>query len=164
MKKIVQILGGLFVFSSIGGFIDGQFIQGLIVLAMGIGLLYLSKNMKTKNKKQLYTFNCEVKGHFLHERQRILSRAFRDNYQKDIEDDETLLFNKVELVPEPTNKYDQNAIRIDLIGYSDIGYIPREKTEELRKVINLEEEYKTYLTIYKDVKEYFADLQVQQKR
>lgn len=118
-----------------------------------------------KPKKKKHFFDCEVKGHFVHERQRALSRAFRDHYDKDNEprEDETTIFDALELVAESDNEYDPNAIAIVMRAYGLVGYVPKEKTEELRANINLDEPYRTAITIYRDPKEYFADITVSQK-
>lgn len=121
------------------------------------------KAKNKKHKKEWHIFKCEVKGHFLHERQRVLSRAYRDSYDPEIEHDETSLYDIVELIPEPENEYDENAIKVELRSYGQIGYIPKDQVQELKETINLDEKFKSYLTIYKDAKEYFADLEVHQK-
>ena len=117
-----------------------------------------------KHKKKWHTFTCEVKGHFLHERQRVLFKVFKDNYDKEIDDvDETSTSNCIEFIEEPNNKHDANAIAIHVRGYGQIGYVPRVQTKELRETIHLEDDFKSYLNIYKSDKEYFADLLVEQK-
>lgn len=44
-------------------------------------------------------------------------------------------FPKIELVKEPTNKYDNNAIRIMANGVH-IGYVPRDKTKRINELID----------------------------
>lgn len=121
------------------------------------------KAEKEKHKKKWHSFECEVKGHFVHERQRVLFKIFKDNYNKEIEHDETQAYNCLEFVDEPENEYDPNAIAIYARGYGQIGYVPKNQTKELKETIHLDQDYKSYLTIYKSDKEYFAELQLLQK-
>lgn len=123
----------------------------------------LEEYRKENPKKEWHTFECEVKGHFVHERQRTLFKIFKDNYDKEIEHDETLVSNCIKFVDEPENEYDPNAIAIYVNGYGQIGYVPKNQTKELKETIHLEDDFKSYLTIYKSDKEYFAELQIQQK-
>jgi len=41
------------------------------------------------------------------------------------------------LVPEPTNKHDPNAVRVEIDG-SPVGYLPREKAAEYRAILGLQ--------------------------
>lgn len=41
------------------------------------------------------------------------------------------------LVPEPSNRYDSKAIRVEVNGW-EIGYVPKEETQEVHKIINKE--------------------------
>jgi hypothetical protein len=45
-------------------------------------------------------------------------------------------FVTASLTPEPTNKFDQNAIKVEIDGLL-CGYIPKEETENLRPLVNL---------------------------
>lgn len=123
----------------------------------------LEEYRKENPKKEWHDFRCEVKGHFLPVRQRILSRAFRDNYEPEIEHDETQLSDCLEFILEPDNEYDPNAIRVHIRSLGQIGYIPKDQTGELKETIHLDQDFKSYLTIYREDGEYFADLQVLQK-
>lgn len=123
----------------------------------------LEEYRKENPKKELHTFECEVKGHFVHERQRILFKIFKDECIKEIDDSEAQASNCIKFVDEPDNKYDPNAIAIYVNGYGQIGYVPKNQTKELKETIHLEDDFKSYLTIYKSDKEYFAELQIQQK-
>ena len=48
---------------------------------------------------------------------------------------------RLELVPEPWNKYDENAIAIKMMG-SKLGYIERDKTSEVWDIMTHSEKYK----------------------
>ena len=123
----------------------------------------LEEYREANPKKEWHDFRCEVKGHFIPVRQRVLSRAFRDSYKPEIEHDETQLSNCLEFILEPDNEYDHNAIGIHIRSLGQIGYIPKDQTEEFKETIHLEQDYRSYLTIYKEGNKYFADLQVLQK-
>ncbi|WP_455257691.1 hypothetical protein [Peptoniphilus asaccharolyticus] len=111
--KFIKILGIFFMVGSIGGFLSGEISQALIALLVGITMFFVSKKYKSKSvKKEIHIFRCEVKGHFLHERQRTLSKLFRENYNKEIEEDETQISNYLKFIEEPSNEYDPNAIAI----------------------------------------------------
>lgn len=124
----------------------------------------LEEYRKANPKKEWHDFRCEVKGHFLPVRQRVLSRAFRDSYDPEYDDhDETLLSDCLEFISEPDNEYDSNAIGIHIRTMGQIGYIPKDQTGELKETIHLDQDFKSYLTIYREGSKYFADLQVLQK-
>lgn len=48
--------------------------------------------------------------------------------------------SKVELIPEPENKHDENAIKV-LIDDVHLGYVPRNQTEEIHEELKNENEY-----------------------
>lgn len=123
----------------------------------------LEEYRKENPKKEWHDFRCEVKGHFLPDRQRVLSRAFRDSYDPEIENDETQLSDCLEFIPEPDNEYDPNAIGVHIRSLGQIGYIPKDQTGELKGIIHLDQDFTSYLTIYREGSKYFADLQVLQK-
>lgn len=50
--------------------------------------------------------------------------------------------NIFKCIDEPTNEYDPNAIRVELLDYGHIGYIEKEKTDLYREMINSGIEYK----------------------
>jgi hypothetical protein len=41
----------------------------------------------------------------------------------------------VSLIPEPQNQYDSHAVRVDITGGSQVGYLPREETQAYRTVM-----------------------------
>lgn len=45
-----------------------------------------------------------------------------------------LTYDEVELKPEPTNDFDENAIKV-LAGHRLIGYVPREETAEVKEIM-----------------------------
>lgn len=165
MRKLKLFFGFGFVISVVE-FAKENIIAALITLVLGIYLIYSGfKTPKSpkKGKKKWHRFNCEVKGHFLPERQRILFRIYKDCYDKDFSKFEVTAYNCVEFVEEPDNEYDPNAIAIYAKGYGQIGYAPRNQTQELRETIHLDKDFRSYLTVYNMEKEYFADILVEQK-
>lgn len=118
------------------------------------------KNQKLKKLKN-YRFSSELRGHFLHERQRILSKLYRMNSP---EDNEAIVSTGLYFQYEPDNKHDPNAIAIFHEEYGQLGYVARELTSEFREKIDINLPYETRLTIHKDPSEYWADFSVNQKR
>lgn len=53
--------------------------------------------------------------------------------------------SKVELIPEPENKHDENAIKI-LIDGVHLGYVPRDQTKEIHGELKNENEYVAEIT------------------
>lgn len=47
------------------------------------------------------------------------------------------VLNLVDLVPEPTNTYDSDAIKVQVSGWH-IGYVPSDETSEVHQVLNKE--------------------------
>lgn len=113
-------------------------------------------------------FKCNVRGHFIEDRQAVLRDIFTDKslgskkikeegftfvegfpylYKKEFE-------NLVYLKPEPTNQADPNAIAIYLKDGSHIGYVPKEDTGAIREAIDLNNKYETKLILYQGVKRY----------
>ena len=52
--------------------------------------------------------------------------------------------NKVQLIAEPENKHDENAIKV-LIYSVHLGYVPRNQTEEIHKELENENKYKAII-------------------
>lgn len=123
----------------------------------------LEEYRKANPREKWNDFQCDVKGHFLEDRQKILSRVFKTNHDPDSSYNDITLSNCLEFIPEPGNRHDHNAIGIHIRGMGQIGYIPKDQTGRFRETICLDQDFISYLTIYKDGKEYFADLQVRQK-
>lgn len=55
-----------------------------------------------------------------------------------------------QLVPEPTNQYDANAIKIVHIDGKHLGYVPAEDTTQLREWVKNKFPYKCYGEIFQD--------------
>lgn len=70
------------------------------------------------------------------------------NYREDIGDYEGKFIGTV--IPEPTNQYDPNAIKIVHQDGKHLGYVPAEDTAQLREWIRNEFPYKCYGEIFKD--------------
>ncbi len=69
--------------------------------------------------------------------------------------------NKVQLIPEPENKHDENAIKV-LIDDVHLGYVPRTQTEEIHKEIKDENEY--IAEIKEDIKnQYSIEISISKK-
>ena len=73
------------------------------------------------------------------------SKQDNDSYFVESEADEdskypTFITNKVQLIPEPENKHDENAIKV-LIDDVHLGYVARTETEEIHKEIKDENKY-----------------------
>ena len=64
------------------------------------------------------------------------------NYREGISDYEGKFIG--ELVPEPSNQHDPNAIKIIHKDGKHLGYVPAEETEQLRKWVNNKFPYKCY--------------------
>ncbi len=77
----------------------------------------MNLNMTTTN---LHTFECDVRGHFKH--------------QKECE--KCVVGDLVWLIPEPDNEYDEFAIRILNANGRDLGYIPSEDNEEILELLS----------------------------
>lgn len=62
-------------------------------------------------------------------------------YQKFVEGDKVykyeIIDTQAKLIPEPSNPYDKNAIRVEICGKM-IGHIPKEQTQEVAELMNAE--------------------------
>ena len=111
-------------------------------------------------------FRCNIRGHFIDSRQNILRSIFINKsiggdrvknegltlaenipyiYKKVVEN---IAFVKLE----PDNPKDPNAIAVFALGEGHIGYIPKENTSKLRKVMDFKKIYKTMLILYQGIK------------
>ena len=70
------------------------------------------------------------------------------NYRKGIGDYEGKFIGEV--VPEPTNQYDPNAIKIVHQDGKHLGYVPAEDTAQLREWVKNKFPYKCYGEIFQD--------------
>ena len=61
--------------------------------------------------------------------------------------------NKVQLIAEPENKHDENAIKV-LIYSVHLGYVPRNQTEEIHEELKNENEY--IADIKEDIKNQYS--------
>lgn len=130
-------------------------------------------------------FKCNVRGHFISDRQAVLMDIFIDESLGDKKiKEEGFTFiegfpylyrkefkNLAYLKPEPDNQADPNAIAIYLKDGSHIGYVPKEDTGVVREALDFNKNYETKLILYKGVKrdgfrydfsEIYADLIVYQ--
>jgi hypothetical protein len=70
------------------------------------------------------------------------------NHRESIEEYEGKFIGEV--VPEPTNQYDPNAIKIVHQDGKHLGYVPAEDTAQLREWVNNKFPYKCYGEIFQD--------------
>lgn len=113
---------------------------------------------KPPKKKVKIAF--DVKGTFLEERQKVLARMFT-HYKQDRDKDYVVGQNGIELIAEPTNEYNPNAIQVISSSFGTMGYVPRAQTHE----IDLSEPFTTLWSIEKaDNGEYFAHVTLKQKQ
>ena len=61
----------------------------------------------------------------------------------------------IELLPEPTNEYDKNAIQV-LADGKFVGYVSSENTQNVHKFINRTQEGKTHIFMYYLINTYTA--------
>ena len=106
------------------------------------------------------SYNFAVAGVYYHEKD-IIEGLMDENPEydltkKEIEEDgleDTYLykysvaFADVDLVPEPDNQYDPNAIKVVADGVL-VGYVPAKKTKAVRKIMNEKEIVKAQCQIY----------------
>ena len=106
------------------------------------------------------SYNFSVAGVYYHEKD-IIEGLMDENPEydltkKEIEEDgleDTYLykysvaFADVDLVPEPDNQYDPNAIKVIADGVL-VGYVPAKKTKAVRKIMNEKEIVKAQCQIY----------------
>lgn len=175
-KELAVSAGAILVAALVAFILNHHIITVLLVIFMVFGVVgalqerkaeqtsedHLEEKKKQKPKKlKNYRFSSELRGHFLHERQRKLSKLYRMNNP---EDNEAIVSTGLYFQYEPDNKHDPNAIAIFHEEYGQLGYVARELTSEFREKIDINLPYKTYLSIYKDPSEYWADFSVNQKR
>lgn len=175
-KELVMSASILFFIALIAFIFNHHIIAVLLVIFTVIGVVGTlqernteqpSEDHREEKKKQKpkklknYRFSSELRGHFLHERQRKLSKLYRMNSP---EDNEAIVSTGLYFQYEPDNKHDPNAIAIFHEEYGQLGYVARELTSEFREKIDINLPYETRLTIYKDPSEYWADFSVHQKR
>ena len=98
--------------------------EAVVILFVVVAVLYLVlRNRKSQpvrrqslENDERILFRCAVKG----------ESSYQDNIRR------VTLGKNVDLVPEPNNQYDKNAVRIDVDGLT-IGYIPREQAKEAKE-------------------------------
>ena len=97
-----------------------QAIMGACGIILGIILIILSRKKKipTSNNEQ-YSF--QVAGLYYYVENTKGLRAFEDL--------------SCELIPEPTNEHDPNAIKVIVEG-KHIGYVPADQCEEVRTILD----------------------------
>lgn len=175
-KEILAGAGAILVAALVAFILNHHIISVVLVIFAVFGVVgsleerkteHLSEHHREEKKKQKpkklnnYRFSSELRGHFLHERQRKLSKLYRMNNP---EDNEAIVTTGIYFQYEPDNKHDPNAIAVYHEDYGQLGYIARELTGEFREKIDINLPYKTNLSIYKDPSEYWADFSVNQKR
>ena len=69
---------------------------------------------------------------------------FVDNQPQKYSKYPVFITNKVQLIPEPENKHDENAIKV-LIDDVVVGYVPKTLTGEIHKELENENKYKAII-------------------
>lgn len=155
----VKILSIILILAGLGGLVQKNFIGGLLFLAIGIWLFAKKSKKKPaptviKNKakdKNSFTFN--IAGVTKEGRQNIIKDIVNDWKEYNLDDIYEGLKNKeikdlnddvyevdiedwcdIELIPEPDNKYDPNAIKI-ISDFGELGYVPADSTEKVKSIM-----------------------------
>lgn len=121
-----------------------DFIINLLTFMLLVAIAYFSwKKFKNKSVERRVPYSTQIVGYQYYQPELKLAFEERGNIQN-IE-----VFEGVELIPEPTNQHDSNAIMIKLDGIK-VGYIPADKTYEVKQMLNRNKmlriyEYKGYI-------------------
>ena len=108
------------------------------------------------NKKKYY-IDFKVTGTFLEERQEVLKDFYDFYYDED--EKEALGSGCIQLIAEPNNPHDSNAILITNMQNEVIGHVPKNLTNR----INLNEKFKAMWDIKYNGSEYIMTIGILQK-
>lgn len=75
-----------------------------------------------------------------------------DRYRKPLKG--CIIYDELQLIPEPQNRFDKNAIKIKS-PEGLIGYVPAQETEEIKKILN--QNHKVYLKEVSEFGEFIDD-------
>lgn len=125
------ILFGLAAIVSIQDVFSGEdIIINLLTLMLLVAIAYFSwTKFKNKSVERRAPYSTQIVGYQYYQPELKLAFKARDNIQN-IE-----VFEGVELIPEPTNQHDSNAVMIKLDGIK-VGYVPADKTYEVKQMLN----------------------------
>lgn len=125
------ILFGLAAIVSIQDVFSGEdIIINLLTLMLLVAIAYFSwTKFKNKSVERRAPYSTQIVGYQYYQPELKLAFEARDNIQN-IE-----VFEGVELIPEPTNQHDSNAVMIKLDGIK-VGYVPADKTYEVKQMLN----------------------------
>lgn len=119
MRVLNTILGVLLIIMSLVLMIVHPIVGGCGVL-FGILVILLSRKKKMpKSDSEQYSFN-------------VAGLSYREENTKGLEPFTDL---SVQLIPEPENVYDPNAIKVIVEG-KHIGYVPADKCLEVKEILN----------------------------
>lgn len=156
--------GILFILGGVSGFLKGKFLIGSLLLLIGVLLFRKSKrknnNITNSDGPQADTRNSakkkfifRVAGTTKEGRQNTIKKIVKDWKEnnpediyegfknKDIESEARDVYEveiydwcNIELVPEPDNKYDPNAIKI-VSEFGMLGYVPATETAKVKEIL-----------------------------
>lgn len=124
MKIVLLICGILTAISGVAVLTSSPF-AGVLCILIGVLFIVLSR------RKLKYKYKFHVAG---------LS-YYWENYRENLNPESEF---KVDLVPEPENPHDKNAIKVLLNGLQ-VGHVPKDKTAEVRKVLPYAYEIDAYV-------------------
>lgn len=155
----MKILSIILILAGLGGLIQKNFIGGVLFLAVGIWLFTKKSKKKSapaiiKNKaKDKNTFTFNIAGVTKEGRQDIIKNIVSDWKECNADDVYEGMKNKeiknldddvyevniedwcdIELIPEPDNKYDPNAIKI-ISDFGNLGYVPADSTKKVKSIM-----------------------------
>lgn len=121
-----------------------DFIINLLTFMLCVAIAYFSwTKFKNKSIKEPLPYSIQIVGYQYYQPELKPAFEARGNIQN------VEVFDGVELIPEPTNQHDHNAVMIKLDGVK-IGYVPADKTHEVKQMLNRNKmlrmyEYKGYI-------------------
>lgn len=167
---IILILGG------IGGILEEQYAVALLLIVLGLYLFNRKKSNKVVKGQpsivrlnNVYTF--KVVGVTKDGRQNVIEKIVRDwkEYNdvyeglknKDIKEDDIEVYEvdvynwgDLQLIPEPENEYDSNAIKI-VHEFGQLGYVPSNETKMVKEI--MESDYKLNWKVVGGKYKYYDD-------
>lgn len=155
----MKILAIVLMLAGIGGIISGDVLPGILLLVIGLLLFKKKKNNKKaitvkthiKSNDNAYTFR--VAGVTKEGRQGTIKQIVKDWKEcnpddvyegmsnKEIKEDDIEVYEAdienwcdIELVPEPDNQYDSNAIKV-ISDFGMLGYVPASETSKVKEIM-----------------------------
>lgn len=121
-----------------------DFIINLLTFMLLVAIAYFSwTKFKNKSFERRAPYSTQIVGYQYYQPELKLAFEARGNIQN------VEVFDGIELIPEPTNQHDSNAVMIRLDGIK-VGYVPADKTYEVKQMLNRNKmlrmyEYKGYI-------------------